>query len=290
VFVAMCVGEGLRQLRRGRNFVYAKPPVTSQPNQHVAIVTGAASGVGRHVAFQLAKRDSVVVVTDVDTKGLEETAREILQGGGSVLAVGADLADAVKVRAVVDKTMESFGRLDVIANVAGMAIRKSLGETTMDDWYRMIDVNLTGVFVMCQAGASVMGEGGSIVNVSSVSGFVGMGYAAYCAAKGGVIGLTKMLATELAPQNIRVNSVAPGPIATPFTQEARANVDVENVIAGATLLKRFARPEEIAAAVVFLTSPEASFITGQVLVVDGGMTSTVNLGASASAYRRVDEA
>jgi 3-oxoacyl-[acyl-carrier protein] reductase len=263
--------------------------MSADSNQHVAIVTGAASGVGRHVAFQLAQRGSAVVATDVDAKGLEDTVAEILGRGESALAISADLTDVSQVRAVVGKAIDSFGRLDAIANVAGMAIRKSLGETTMDDWYRMIDINLTGPFVLCQAGAAVMSEGGTIVNVSSVSGFVGMGYAAYCAAKGGLIGLTKMLATELAPQNIRVNSVAPGPIATPFTQEARANVDIENAIAGATLLKRFAQPEEIAAAVVFLTSLEASFITGQVLAVDGGMTSTVNLGAAASSYRRVDE-
>jgi len=263
--------------------------MSADSNQHVAIVTGAASGVGRHVAFQLAQRGSAVVATDVDAKGLEDTVAEILGRGESALAISADLTDVSQVRAVVGKAIDSFGRLDAIANVAGMAIRKSLGETTMDDWYRMIDINLTGPFVLCQAGAAVMSEGGTIVNVSSVSGFVGMGYAAYCAAKGGLIGLTKMLATELAPQNIRVNSVAPGPIATPFTQEARANVDIENAIAGATLLKRFAQPEEVAAAVVFLTSLEASFITGQVLAVDGGMTSTVNLGAAAGSYRRVDE-
>jgi NAD(P)-dependent dehydrogenase (short-subunit alcohol dehydrogenase family) len=262
--------------------------MTSQ-QQAVAVITGAASGVGRQTALQLAGRGYRVVITDVDASGLDETASMINGPGREAVVVKADLANAEEVRAVVELALQTFGRVDAIANVAGMAIRKSLSETTMDDWYRMIDINLTGVFVMCQAGAAAMKDGGSIVNVSSVSGFVGMGYAAYCASKGGVIGLTKMLATELAAQGIRVNSVAPGPIATPFTAEARTNAAVEQAIAGATVLKRFAQPEEIANAVVYLLSTESSFITGHVLAVDGGMTSTVNLGAASSAYRTVDE-
>lgn len=258
----------------------------NESNRPVCVVTGAASGVGREAVGQLAERGYQVVATDVSAGGLKETVESV---GDRALAVPADLADEAAVRAVVSAAMESFGRLDAVANIAGHAIRKSLRETTMDDWYRMIDVNLTGVFVMCQEAAGVMRSGGSIVNVSSVSGFVGMGYAAYCAAKGGVIGLTKMLATELAPQGLRVNSVAPGPIATAFTAEARASEGVEEAIAGATVLKRFAHPREIAAAVVYLLSDDASFITGHTLTVDGGMTSTVNLGAASSAYRSVDE-
>lgn len=261
-----------------------------ESSQLVCIVTGAASGVGQQAVWQLVDRGYRVVATDISREGLDKTVAEIGSSApGAAIAVTADLADEVAVRQVVGRATDSFGRLDAVANVAGHAIRKSLGETTMADWYQMIDVNLTGVFVICQEAARVLPSGGAIVNVSSVSGFVGMGYAAYCAAKGGVIGLTKMLATELAAQGIRVNSVAPGPIATAFTAEARANKGVEEAIAGATVLKRFAHPREIAAAVVYLLSEEASFITGHTLAVDGGMTSTVNLGAASKAYRTVDE-
>jgi NAD(P)-dependent dehydrogenase (short-subunit alcohol dehydrogenase family) len=267
--------------------------VTGQPTQpgpRVCVVTGAASGVGQQAVWQLADRGYRVVATDVNSGGLEETVADIgSQSPGSAVAVPADLTDETAVRHVVARTLDTFGRLDAVANVAGHAIRKSLGETSMADWYRMIDVNLTGVFVMCQEAARFLPRGGAIVNVSSVSGFVGMGYAAYCAAKGGVIGLTKMLATELAAQGIRVNSVAPGPIATAFTAEARASEGVAEAIAGATVLKRFAHPREIAAAVVYLLSDDASFITGHTLAADGGMTSTVNLGAASKAYGTVDE-
>lgn len=263
---------------------------TTQQGPLVSIVTGAASGVGQETAGQLADRGYRVVATDVNSQGLEETVASVnSRSPGSAVAVLANLTDEAAVRKVVAQALDTFGRLDAVANVAGHAIRKSLGETTMADWYRMIDVNLTSVFVMCQEAARALPRGGAIVNVSSVSGFVGMGYAAYCAAKGGVIGLTKMLAVEMAAQGIRVNSVAPGPIATAFTQEARASKSTEEAIAGATVLKRFAHPREIAAAVVYLLSDDASFITGHTLAVDGGMTSMVNLGSAASAYRTIDE-
>jgi NAD(P)-dependent dehydrogenase (short-subunit alcohol dehydrogenase family) len=259
-------------------------------DREVGLVTGAASGVGSKLVERLAARGLAVLATDINPEGLERTIAAAADSPGTVTAVTADIGNSEEVAKVIEAASE-LGQLKTVANVAGMAIRKSLEETTIDDWYRMIDINLTGVFVACQSGAAAMrehGEGGAIVNVSSVSGFVGMGYAAYCAAKGGVIGLTKMLATELGPAGIRVNSVAPGPIASAFTAEAREVPGVEGAIAGATSLGRFSQPDEIAAAVEFLTLPESSFITGEVLVVDGGMTAKVNLGSASGAYGKVD--
>ncbi|MPZ60569.1 MAG: SDR family oxidoreductase [Propionibacteriales bacterium] len=260
--------------------------MTVSNEQPVAIVTGAASGVGRHVALRLGRRGMAIVATDVNAHDLERTVANI---DGTAVAVAGDITSEEVVSTAVETAAGELGRLDVIANVAGMAIRKSLDETTREDWYRMIDINLTSIFQLCQRGAAVMRDGGAIVNVSSVSGFVGMGYAAYCAAKGGVIALTKRLAVELGGRGIRVNSVAPGPIATPFTAEARSTAGVADAIAGATLLGRFAEPDEIAATVEFLASQEASFVTGHVLVADGGMTANVNLGAAAQDYGSVDE-
>lgn len=258
----------------------------------VAIVTGAADGVGRRTVLRLSAQGHDVVAADLNGAGLARTAEFAQRSnatGGRVVCVEVDVADDPQVRRLVDTAVETFGRLDKVANVAGYAIRKSFRETDLEDWRRMIDINLTSVFSLCQAASAAMPAGGAVVNVSSVGGFVGMGYAAYNAAKGGVIGLSKMIATELAPAGIRVNVVAPGPLATAFTESVRENPDIERAVAGATLVKRFGQADEIAAAIEFLLSDDASFITGHVLVVDGGMTSTVNLGQAAAAYQTAAE-
>lgn len=183
----------------------------------VGIVTGAAGGVGRETVLKLQARGAAIVAADLNESGLAETAEAAQQAYPSaekVVCKRVDVSDDAEVRSLVATALETFGRVDKVANVAGYAIRESFGETTLEDWRQMIDINLTSVFSLCQEAAKSMPHGGSMVNVSSVGSFMGMGYSAYNAAKGGIIGLTKMIATELARSGIRVNTVAPGPIAT----------------------------------------------------------------------------
>jgi NAD(P)-dependent dehydrogenase (short-subunit alcohol dehydrogenase family) len=254
-----------------------------------AVVTGAASGVGRKVAERLAAASVSVVVTDVAADGLSETVAVIEAAGGSVRSLVGDVADEQTAESIFDLAEHEFGQVGILANVAGLAIRRSLGTTSLEDWHRTIDVNLTGPFLMCRRAAQSMeGRDGAIANVSAVAGISGMGYPAYCAAKAGLIGLTRMLAAELGPR-VRVNAVAPGPTATAFNASMREDPAVAEMISATTLLKRWANADEIAAAVEFLVSPASSYVTGHVLVADGGMTATVNLGSGSDRFNRAGE-
>jgi NAD(P)-dependent dehydrogenase (short-subunit alcohol dehydrogenase family) len=248
-------------------------------NGKVAVVTGAGSGIGRRVAERFAAAGASVVLTDRDEESLREAVAAIAgRGQGAVLAQAGDISAAATSEEVFGLAESAFGPVDVLANVAGMSIRRSLASTTLEDWERTVAVNLTGPFLTCRRAArSMAGRGGAIVNVSAVAGLTGMGTPAYCSAKAGLIGLTRILATELAPR-IRVNAVAPGPTATAMNADVRADGGVEGRIARTTLAQRWADPDEIAAAVQFLASSEASYVTGHVLVADGGMTATINVG------------
>ncbi len=243
----------------------------------VAFVTGAANGIGRAAALAFAREGASIVVADVSERGNQETARMVEEAGGRALAVKCDVSRDNDVKAALEKTVEAFGRLDFAFNNAGVEQpTKPLVEVTEDEWDRLLDVNLRGVFLCMKHEIPLMLRqgGGAIVNTGSGASVMGIaGQTAYCAAKFGLIGLTKAAALDYANSKIRVNAVCPGYVDTPMMQrftggtpEGRQNV-IDNVPAG-----RPASPEEIAAAVVWLCSDAAAYVIGHAMVIDGGQT------------------
>ncbi|MWV64926.1 SDR family oxidoreductase [Halorubrum sp. JWXQ-INN 858] len=242
----------------------------------VAIVTGGAGGIGRAAALRFAEEGASVVVSDVDEDGIAETVDLIEADGGEASAVVTDVTDADAVAALVDETVETYGTPDFALNNAGIEGRTArLADQTLDDWDRTIAVNQTGVWNCLQAELSAMvdggGDGGAIVNTSSIAGLSAAGGSPYVASKHGVVGLTRIAAAEYGREGIRVNAVCPGIIDTEMI--ARAEVEMGDQLAAMTEAKPLGRmgdPEEVAAAVVWLCSDDASFVTGHPLVVDGG--------------------
>jgi len=255
---------------------------TSQVGQFagkVAFVTGGASGIGRAAALAFAGEGAGVAVADVSEQGSQETARLVRERGGKALAVRCDVTRADEVSAALARTVEAFGRLDFAFNNAGIEPRKPAPTADYEEaeWERIIDVNLRGVFLCMKHQIPLMLKqgGGSIVNTSSGAGIKGFaGQAAYCAAKFGVVGLSKAAALDYAKSNVRVNVVCPGIIETPMmdrfsggTPEGRDRVIAQEPVG------RMGKPEEIAAAVVWLCSDAAAFVVGHAMVVDGGQTA-----------------
>lgn len=244
----------------------------------VVIVTGAKSGIGLATAVRFADEGARVVVADV--REASQEASELAKRGAEAVFVQVDVSNGSQVAALIEKTVAIFGRLDILVNNAGIEFAKKVTDTTEAEWERLMNVNLKGVFLCSKSAIPVMQRngGGVIVNVASELGLVGGSeIAAYTASKGGVVQLTKAMAIDHASDGIRVNCIAPGPVSTPLLEEiikSASNAEQERQsIVSKTLLKRLARPEEIADVIVFVASDEASYMTGAIVSVDGGWTA-----------------
>ena len=243
----------------------------------IALVTGASSGIGHASARLLAKQGASVVVAARRIEKLEELVSQIKSAGGKGLAVKMDVTQKQEIDDAVKKAVEAYGRLDILLNNAGVVESSPFLELTEQSWDKVLDTNLKGYFLVAQKAAKEMAKNkwGRIVNIASIAmGGQGVGFAGiahYCASKGGVVAFTEALADELAPMGIIVNCIAPGIIQTEMTKST--DPQALNAILSKVPLKREGKPEEIASAVIYLSSDEASYTTGATLVVDGGWLS-----------------
>jgi len=245
----------------------------------VALVTGAGSGIGRASAGAFARQGAKVVAADVAAAGGEETVRLIKQAGGDAVFVQCDVSKSAETEALVKKTVSAFGRLDCAHNNAGVAGgMAATADCTEENWDRTLSVNLKGIWLCMKHEIRQMlaQGGGAIVNASATSGLVGSKRsAAYAAACHGVVGLTKSAALEYADAGIRINAICPGVTRTPMMEQIlQAGPQMEQQMIARVPMRRMATPEEIAAAVVWLCSDAASFVTGHTLVIDGGMVAS----------------
>jgi NAD(P)-dependent dehydrogenase (short-subunit alcohol dehydrogenase family) len=255
--------------------------MTAELQSKVVLVTGGTSGIGRDTAILFAKAGAKVVVAGRREAEGAETIDLIHAAGGEGVFVKTDVSKASEVEMLVQKTVERFGRLDVAFNNAGIEGNWTpITEQSEEDWDRTIDINLKGVWLCLKYEIRQMlkqGGGGAIVNMASAAGLIGLaGAATYSASKHGVIGLTKTAALENARKGIRVNVVCPAVIETPMAERAYSEPETHKFVVGLHPIGRFGRPEEISEAVLWMCSDHASFMTGQSLVLDGGLLAGVN--------------
>ena len=243
----------------------------------VAIITGAGLGIGKAIALRFAREGADVVVIGRTLDKIQETAKEAEQVGVGSLAVKADISVSTDVARMVKATVDRFGRIDILVNNAGVIARKSLLETTEEEWDEMMAVNLKGVFLCCKEVVPVMIKQGKgkIINIAAVTGQIGIRHrGAYGASKAGVINLTATMALELAPHNINVNTISPGWIETHLVTPLTASPEMAETIRRSIPSGRVGQPEDVASTAVFLASDESDYIQGSVIVVDGGLLNT----------------
>lgn len=244
-------------------------------NGKVAFITGAASGIGAATARLFAREGAKVAIADIRGEMAEATAAKIRAEGGDVIAITTDVTDSAQVKASVDRTVSTYGKLDILFSNAGVLMPDTVESDSDASWHQSVSVNLTGNYLCCRHAIPELKKngGGAIVITSSISGMLGEKMSAsYNTTKGALINLTRHLAIEYAGDRIRVNCVCPGWVDTPFNNPIYEMTDLEKESVGETIpLGRQGEPEEIAAAVLFLASDEASYVTGHALVVDGGV-------------------
>jgi len=240
----------------------------------VAIVTGSTKGIGRAVAIGYAEEEATVIVCGRSEDLAKNLAEELTQKGKKAIAMKLDVTSHDSISQVVNQVMKQFSRIDILVNNAGISpIWKRAEDTGKEAWDQIIATNLTGAFLCAQAVGKVMikQKSGKIINMTSVGGEVALPrLVAYCASKAGIISLTQVLAAEWAQHNILVNAIGPSYVETEFTAGLRENQRIYDDLKNKNLLKRFAQPEEIVGAAIFLASDESNFITGQTIFVDGG--------------------
>jgi NAD(P)-dependent dehydrogenase (short-subunit alcohol dehydrogenase family) len=248
----------------------------------VTIITGGGTGIGEYIARRFAEAGAPVVLASRKTENLERVRDEIVKDGGKAVATQCDVRKPDDVQRVVDTTVEQFGRIDVLVNNHGASFRCSILDMTPNGWNTVVAINLNGTFLFSRAAGIVMRDqgGGCIINISSTAGLHGSpAMAHYGAAKAGVINFTRSLADELAPHNIRVNCIAPGPIVTEgFLEVLRARGEVPESLGAGLVMNRWGECDEIAYPTLFLASDAAGFMTGETIVIDGGGRSSLIQG------------
>ena len=243
----------------------------------VAVVVGGHGGIGKAIALGLADAGADVIVASRNIEALKDVVEEIEAKGKKSMAVAVDIINEKAVIDMVTKVVEAFGCIDILVNAAGLAIRKPADTFPIDEWQQVMDINTRGTFLCCQAVGRVMlkQKSGRIINVSSVRGRYGLpaNYAAYCASKGAVDTLTRTLACEWAKSNVLVNAVAPTVVETDLTKSALADPAYAKQMKDRIPMGKWAMPEDIVGSVIFFASEASSFVTGQILYIDGGVTT-----------------
>jgi meso-butanediol dehydrogenase/(S,S)-butanediol dehydrogenase/diacetyl reductase len=242
----------------------------------VVIVTGAGSGIGAATAARFAKEGALLSVCDINMEGLAEKTKAFDPAGKRSLQSRTDVSKLAECEALVKATLDRFGRIDILVNNAGTGVFGRVTELSVDDWHKVFAIAVDSVFYMSKAAIPyIIKQKGAVVNLGSVSGLFGdYGFAGYNAAKGAVVNLTRTMALDFARDGIRVNAVCPGLVATPLSAGLRDNPQVWEEYQKGIPVARAAEPSEIAAAIAFLASDDASYMTGACMVVDGGLTAS----------------